>query len=470
MFASSVLTLFTGMVFTSFVARSLPVSEYGVWFFISTSLAYFQFFQGLVPFWAFRDCSRGYPVERTCVVSNALLSVPFLLIYIAMAPAFANAIGSQQGYFYLSSLFIPIYFVESGFNAIITAKLPHKLAYRNMIMDFFKLVSIIWLIELGLSGVVLCIITAYCIYLCFAFYTTKDFMRDKFDLARLKRWLSSSWIVLYGNIGSGVYGSLDTLLIGILGSMSALGLYGVALTAAGLLRLPGNLSSALYAKLLSEEAGKKEHIKETVMLTLMFLVPMTVGCYLLASNLIDFFGSKYLDGLPALYFLLPGYFIGALGEVLNPAISAAEKVDLEERISTIKLVRSNLFFLSSMGYLNAIISAPLMLFLIPKYNIVGCAIVITTTSIINFLIKCLKFNVLKVISYRRVVKFLFASFVMSVFVALVYSRGAINTVLIIFSGGIVYLATLSITDKQTRNLASKVLIEIRTRTRRLKKD
>ena len=461
MFAFSILSLFTGLVFSSLVARELAKFDYGVWVFITGILTYFQFSQGLVTPWAFRDIARGKTVEKTCVASGLLLSIPPFIAYIIAAPFLSNIIGSSTSFFYLSSLFIPVYFVVEGFSTVIGARLPHRLAYRDLILDSIKIFLILWLIRFGLTGFIATVLIAYCGYISYCLYITKDFMQSELDLRSLKRWLSCSWINLYGDVGSTIVSGLSILLLGIFVSPLILGTWGIALAVARLLKTSSNLPIALYPKLLSEGEEKNTPVKEAVMLTLMFLVPMAVGCYLLAPNLIEIYGSKYLDGLPALYILIPNYFINVIGGISDTAISAADKVDLEEHFSATKWLRSNIFFLGSLNYLNAIISVPLMLFLIPKYGIIGCAMAILAVSIMTFLIKSLKFNVLKSISYTRLVKFLLASFIMSIFIQVIYGRGTLITFSAIIGGVVVYFVSLLILDEQTRNLLSRILNEVR---------
>ena len=464
MFASSILSLGTGLVFSSLVARELAKFDYGVWTFISGTLVYFQVSQGLITSWAFRDIARGKPVEKTCVVSELLLSIPPFIAYVIVAPYLSRIIGSSPTFFYMSSLFIPIYFMVEGLSTVVGARSPHKLAYRDIILDSIKIFLILWLIQFGLSGFIATVLIAYCSYICYCLYIAKDFMRSEFDLESLKRWLSFSWVNLYGDFGSAISSGLSILFLGILTSPSALGSWSIALTIARLLKIPSTLSSALYPKLLSEEEKKGAYVEEVTMLILMFLVPMIVGCYLLAPNLIDFFGSKYSDSLPALYVLIPSYMCMII-TVSDSAISAADKTDLEEHFSVTMWLRSNIFLLNSLNYLSVIISAPLMLLLISKYGITGCAIATSVTTAIIFLLKNLKFNVLKSISYRRLVKFLLASFIMSVFVQLIYGRGTVRTFFLVITGVAVYLISLSILDRQTRDLLSKVLNEVTGRVR-----
>ena len=169
-------------------------------------------------------------------------------------------------------------------------KFPHKMAYRDVVLDFTKILVIWWLIGFGLLGFILSVLIAQGVYLCYIFYVTKDSFRGGFNFKRLKRWLSFSWNTLYGLVGSNVYDGLSVVFLGMLLSASALGSYGVTLTIARLLEMTLGLSSALYPKLLGEEASREDSIMEAMALVLMFLIPMTAGCILLAPNLIEING------------------------------------------------------------------------------------------------------------------------------------------------------------------------------------
>ncbi len=461
MFASSVLSLFTGLVFSSFVARGLSKFDYGAWAFISTTVAYFQFSQKLITSWAFRDMARGRSVGRTCVISELLLSIPSFLAYLIAAPYFSQTVGSPASHFYLSSLLIPIYFMIQGLETVIRATSPHKLAYRNVILDSMKMCLILWLIRFGLIGFIVTVMAAHVGYICYCLCVTRGSMRGGFDPRSLRRWLSFSWVSLYSQVGSTMSSGLGTLLLGILTTPSALGSWSVALAVARLLRMPSALSSALYPKLLSDEGRRDAYIRDSVMLTLMFLVPMAVGCYLLAPNLIEVYGSKYLDGLPALYVLIPNYFIYVIGTISGYAILAADKTDMEKHLSASKWLRSDVFLLRSLNYLDAAVSAPLMLVLIPKYGMIGCATAVMAATMVAFLIKSMKFNVLKLISYKRLAKFLLSSLIMGIFILLVYGHGTIKTLLIVVTGAAVYLTSLVAFDRETRALSNRIFNEMK---------
>ena len=462
MFASSVLSLFTGLVFSSFVARSLSSVEYGVWFFISGTFVYFQLFQKLITPWAFRDISRGYRAEKTCVVANFMLSAPSFIVYLLVAPFLAQTIGSSLLFFYISSIFIPIYFGVHSFETIIKAKFPHKMAYRDVVLDFTKIFFIWWLIGFGLLGFILSILIAQIVYLCYIFYVSKGSFRGGFSFKRLKRWLSFSWVTLYGLVGLNIYSGLSALFLGVFSSASALASYGIALTIARLLEIPTKLSSALYPKLLSKEVSRGDSIREAMALVLMFVIPMTAGCILLAPNLIEVFGSKYLDGVPALIVLAFNYFMSPMTNLAYQIISASEKVDLAERVPVKKWVRSSIFFVNSLRYLDIAVFVPLALLLIPKHGMIGCAVSTLITSFITFLmIGSRAFKSFKKIPYVRIVKFLLSSIVMSFFISLIYTKGTINTILIIFGGAITYFSCLLLMDKETRVITKKIFNEIR---------
>jgi len=50
-----------------------------------------------------------------------MLSVPSFIVYLVVAPFLAQTVGSSPLFFYVSSVFVPIYFVVNSFETVIRA-------------------------------------------------------------------------------------------------------------------------------------------------------------------------------------------------------------------------------------------------------------------------------------------------------------------------------------------------------------
>jgi len=461
-FATEVLSIFTGFIYLSLIARALSPADYGVWRFISGVLLYFDFLQSVLPFWVLRDCSRGLPVERTAILGSLMLSMPFMALFVLLAPGLAQIVDSQSCLFYLACIIIPGTYLMQVLDVIIRAKFPHKMAYKNVILDLLKIISIIYLIQFGLFGVILSFAIGLYGYIVFALHTTKNYLRNRFDKSRMRKWLSSSWLIMYGQAGDKTFIGIDVLLLGIFRSKH-LGAYGVAETITSPITAARGLSYALYPKLLRKEQDSAGPEK-TVMFLLMFLIPMTIGCVLLAPNLIDLFGSKYLDGLTALKILLIGECINVVSVVDRYVTLGAEEIDASRvSLSLSRWLKSSIFFIQSMGYVGLAIAVPVMVFLIPVSDITGAAVAIFLAQTVTSLLEMWKsrFTALKAISMKRLTKFLIASCVMSVFIITFYSRGTITTMFIIGSAIVVYFASLVLLDKETRDLGRVMINELK---------
>ncbi len=460
MFATEVLSFFTGFIYLSFIARNLSLIEYGVWRFVMGILIYFDFLQSILSFWVLRDSSRGLPVERTAIIGNLLLSVPFTIVFLLFAPQLSEIINYQPSLFYVACLMIPGTYIIQSLDVIIRAKFPHQMAYKNIVLDLLKIGSIFFLIQFGLIGVIWSIIIGLYGYVIFALYMIRNLLHEKFNLSKIRQWLSSSWVTLYGQIGKKTYQGIDVLTLGLLGSKN-IGSYSVAETITSTITASRALTYALYPKLLRNEKDESS-VTKTMMLLLTFLIPMTVGCIVLAPNLIDFFGSKYSGGVTVLEILVITEFINVLSAVDRQIALGTEDVDIKGT-SINKLLRSNIFYLESLAYIAVAIVIPFLIFLVPEYDITGAAIAICASTIATSFLKMwrTKFTGLRAISKHRLLKFLIASSVMVLFIFIFYSKGTVNTMIIIAASIIVYFGSLAAIDGKTVALGKATINELR---------
>ena len=74
-FSAGIASVFTGLIFTLMITRSLSPTEFGTWGLITSVIAYLLISESLISYWNVRQIARGDPVGRT-----SLYSAPFLLI------------------------------------------------------------------------------------------------------------------------------------------------------------------------------------------------------------------------------------------------------------------------------------------------------------------------------------------------------------------------------------------------------
>ena len=137
-FGTNVLSLITGLIFVTIVARSLSQTDIGLWFFIDTNVAIFIMLRNMIPFWLTRSYARGKDVVSTGIFANLLLSIPFFLGYVIILPFFKEVWLSPLHFGFASS-FIFLHYIISSLTALVSAHNPEKLAYSLVIGELFKL-------------------------------------------------------------------------------------------------------------------------------------------------------------------------------------------------------------------------------------------------------------------------------------------------------------------------------------------
>ena len=207
----------------------------------------------------------------------------------------------------------------------------------------------------------------------------KKLSKNVFSSSVDKPLLSYSWPLLLSKFVGVVYGSLDTIFIGILLSAQAVGVYNAALPTALLLLVVPSALASLYLPVITNKYAKGEDVFEeyqTVIRWLsFFLLPMTLFLMFFSSEIITaLFGEAYIGAAPSLVILSFGlFFLGftyASGNIL--AMLKKTKVMF-------------LIYLFAM-LLNLILN----MVLIPQVGITGAAIGTTVSYFFSFC--CLMFS------------------------------------------------------------------------------
>jgi len=182
--------------------------------------------------------------------------------------------------------------------------------------------------------------------------------------------------VFFSNIVTSVGDNLQTIFLGLLGTVSAVGVFGVA----NQLNLIGSLfhssvvsgSMALFAE--TEARGDRrglESLYQTVSKWSVSLnLPLFLAVVLFPDALLSLFGPEFSDGVTALVIL-------AFANIINAATGTSGAVLDMTGHSVVKLVNASVALALAVG---------LNLLLIPTYGLVGAAIsVLASTAAVNVL-------------------------------------------------------------------------------------
>lgn len=466
LFSAQIVSNIISFAFIVFVGRSLMVHEFGGWFFVGSALAYFHLTKRLLPFWFLRDLARGKKVGGIGLLANVLFSLPFLALFLLLSTLFFVKItGLPLAVFLIASFFIPVYFTIQALNAIIRAKYPQRLAPYNIIVDTMKFIFIFLLLQYGLEGVLLSHLIALMIYILYALMAARSELHGG-SFSDVKRWLLLSWLPLYAVIGAEATSSIDTFLMGLLAPMAALASLGVALTLSNAIKSITVMLTGLYPKILGLGEARDQDLTAIIKLMFLFLIPSIIGGFVLGPRLVGIFGSRYMDALIPFYIILLGKPFSTMAAVADPIIKGIEKIDLKKEFSYKSMIRSSLFKLYSLRFVNLVVSILLLFVLIPLLGAVGVAIYLTLMAFVTFIVKSKVFNLFalwkRVLPVRALVYYTFSALIMALILQIINVPFKVfYTLLLIFIGAIVYFAVLSIVDRESRSLIYSIYQELR---------
>ena len=85
-----IISIFTGVIFTLIITRSVTPEEYGTWGLIVGLITYVSLIGPIVSYWSTRDTARNIQSGKTAVLSSILLSIGAISIYILISYLMGN--------------------------------------------------------------------------------------------------------------------------------------------------------------------------------------------------------------------------------------------------------------------------------------------------------------------------------------------------------------------------------------------
>ncbi len=463
-FILQIIAYLIGIAFPIYVARTISVSDYGVYGFIAGLWVTFDVFKGMIPFWAGRMIAREGRFVKTAFISNLILSIPLLIIYLISTTYFSIITKTYILVYLVSSLYIPISYATQGINAYIQMKQTDKLGYGPLISSFTKIsIGLLLVYYIGLLGAVLTLITAYfLIFLYFYSLARKDF-EENIDIKRVKEWIKGSWYVLATSIATILYANITILLLGFLGKTTSLGSYYVAIKISSWITLTTGLSIALGPRLLSEVGGG-EDVQRTIDIILLFATPMLIGIFSIGKGIIYLFGGwKYMDALIPLFILAIAKYMDVFSSLGITTVFGFEKLDKKFEIKIRELFKSDMFKILIYRYIVLITLAISIIALYPLYKLVGLALATLIASGVLFIL------IFK-ISYRKLgisrknaeklMKYVSSSVIMGIVIYFIPKYRSLLIIATVFLGMVIYFSVLYVIDKEFRILVRKGKKEI----------
>jgi O-antigen/teichoic acid export membrane protein len=362
-FAAQLISIATGLAFTLLLTRNLTQEEFGTYTFMFDLIGYFTIFASVLPFWAVRFMARGREgVAKTVVFSNLAMSlISITLYFVLLLPVTATLhVNSAFVIFYaIASIHIINVHLLGSLSSILQARKPQATGIGLLISEFPK-VALAYTIatisgQVYLGGLIGFLIgeilqTGYYLKL-----LSPDF-HQHVHWSYVKEWAKGSTVVIFGLIGS-LLANLVFSLLFVYGGGIARADYQAAAQFAAVIGYSSALAFALYPKLLAE--GCFGEVATSLKLMLMFALPMTITAIVMAPSLLTILGVRYSSASPVLVALAVDALVVVLLNFYQFVLMGSERLDEEAKIHLGMLVRSKIFRVNALAYIQAAISIPL---------------------------------------------------------------------------------------------------------------
>jgi hypothetical protein len=145
---------------------------------------------------------------------------------------------------------------------------------------------------------------------------------------------------------------------------AALGYYQAALTFSVVIGYASSLAFALYPKMLAQECP--EDVGASFTTVIMLVLPMAAVALTMSRSLLIILKASYASAAPVLMLLTFEMVVVVISQFYTQCLMGVEAFDIEGKIPLRKLVRSKIFKVFSLPYLQAAISLPLFYFILMR--------------------------------------------------------------------------------------------------------
>ena len=471
-FASNLLSAVTGLVFILMITRSTSTEEFGIWGNINDIFSYFLLLASFIPFWTTRFIVREHAGSaKTGLIANVFISIAVASVYLTLVPIILATLQISSAYtilYMVLSIQILAPYTIYALEAVLRAKQPQTIGYGLLVYEVCRVVLgfiLIMHLKLGLLGAIYSIVSSFLIQITFYIKLLAKELEEKVKWSYLREWLKASPINIYSMIGNKI--AMFTLIfLFVYGGELARAYYGAAATVASVVGYSSFLAFALYPRLLS--GSSLEDVSISLKMVMMFAIPMTAGIIVLSDSYLTILKLVYAEARPVLIILAINYLFGCISGVFGVIVFGTEGVDVKAKIPFRELIRSRLFLLFTLPYIQSAVTLPTTFFILTfiaktsleaaTYLAIITLLASSTVLIVTYIIarKCLVFN----FPWKNVSKFVLASVVMATVLLVIPHPTKLSiTVASTLLGAAVYIAVLLLIDKETKSLAKSMLQE-----------
>ena len=475
LFASRLLSLVTGLLFTILITRRITGEEFGIWGNIGDLLAYFTVLAGMIPFWSKRFYAREYyEAAKTGLVANLITSVIMMVVYLALLPTLIQILRIEKTYAMLYMI-ISLQLIETHVNysleSILHVKRPQMIGYGLLIFEVCKIavaLALVFELGLGLFGAICSVMVAHAIRIATYIPYVREELNCKVKWSYVKEWVKASLFNIYNVVGNRLAGLSPILLFIYAGEMSRAYL-AASQTISAIIGYSTALAFTLYPRLLS--GGSPEDVATSLEMTLMFAIPMAAGAIAIPDTYLTILKPIYVDAIHILRIQSLVALCYCVSSILITTVYGTEKLDEKAKIPIRKLVKSRMFKIATIPYIYALTALPTLYYTlthVAKTPIESALYLVIINLIFGIAALTIRYKIAKKcirikIPWKKIAKYTTASTIMAITLYILPHPTKIRyAIAATILGAAIYFGILYTIDKETRKLIKTAIKEAKS--------
>ena len=483
-FAAQLISVVTGFGFILLLTRSVTRADYGVWSNIFDVTGYFVLFSGLVPFWATRFMARAKEgTARTALLGNLVIGLAAAAVYIPLVPFVTAGLHIDVGFvvvYLLASAQLVTVFVVGVLESCLRARKPQAIGYGLLVEESCKLglafVLIVLLHQFFATAAalfvaaMLSLIVSASVQALYYVRLLRGELQFRMRWNYVKEWLKGSTVILYNAVGNQL-GTYVLIILFVFGSETARGDYQASATFAAIIGYSFSLAFALYPKLLAEDS--LHEVTMSLRTVLLFALPMAALVIATSQSLLTVLKVDYSDAWPVLIALSVDAVAALIIQFYTSVLYGVEKLDKEAEIPLRALVRSRMFRLLSLPYLQTTLTLPAAFIVLTRFAgetpvqaATYVALIVLAGHLVVLSLTCFIVgrSIQIDVPWQSTGKYALTSTVMGIVLYLVpHPKTLTLTFATVVAGAILYAAMTLAIDSHARNLVRQTLRELRQR-------
>ena len=480
-FTTQVLSLITGLVFTLLLTRNMSTDQFNIWTNIFDYTGYFLLFNPVLPFWATRFVARGKEgAVKTSVSAQLTIALVSTVIYFPVIVLISRAIGTSS---YLPIYLIAGFYILTFYSITICESImqcikPQFVGYGLIIEEIVK-VSIALVLILGFNqlflGAILGLVVSCVVQVFFYLYILRSYLKQKIHWGYLKEWIKGSPAIAYNSIGGQLIAFVFILLF-LYGGPGARAYYQAALTFTVIISYANSLAFALYPKLLAKSCNN-EDVGVSFRTVMMLAIPFATITMVMSMSFLTILKMSYSVAWPVLIALTVDTLIVMISTFYSNCVMGVERFDAEGKIAFRKLIKSKIFKVFTIPYIQAAVALPLAYFVLTRLP--GAGSVQATVEVVIILLAVhvstllglyyfMRHSIKIPVAWKSIAKYILSALLMGTVLYLLPSTTTLlSTIAKAIAGFALYIGLLLLIDHQARELLGLVWEEIKSTLKQL---